>query len=161
MKKYSLFAAIMILFASFGFSMAQPDTKQVDKQVDKKDRVVKKYHREGRWSPYRDLNLTEEQQAKVDDLTKSMRKDLAPARTELIKKRMELDLLWMDDNPDAGKIKAMQKEIRDLRGTMEDKLTDLRLSILKLLTPEQRAELLTKQTQRNNFSRLKRGWSPR
>ena len=51
MKKYSLLAAIMILFASFGFAMAQPDTKQVDKQVDKKDRVARKYHREGRWSP--------------------------------------------------------------------------------------------------------------
>ena len=161
MKKYSLLAAIMILFASFGFAMAQPDTKQVDKQVDKKDRVARKYHREGRWSPNRGLNLTEEQQTKVDDLTKSMQKDLAPVRTELIKKRMELDLLWMDESPDADKIKAKQKEIRDLRGIMEDKLTDLRLSILKILTPEQRAELLAKQTQRNNFSRQKKGGPPK
>jgi Spy/CpxP family protein refolding chaperone len=161
MKKYSLFATIMLLVASFGLAVAQPDAEQVDKQVDKKDRVARKYHQEGRWSPYRGLNLTEEQQTKVDDLTKSMQKDLAPVRTELIKKRMELDLLWMDESPDADKIKAMQREIRDLRGIMEDKLTDLRLSILKILTPEQRAELLTKQTQRNNHSRLKRGWSPK
>ena len=157
MKKFTLLAAFMVLFASFGFALAQPD----DNQVDKKDRVARKYHHEGRWSPYRNLNLTPEQKAKLDALTESTQKELAPVRTELIKKRMELDLLWMDENPDADKIKAKQKEIRDLRGIMEDKLTDLRLNILNILTPEQRAELLTKQSQRNSFSRQKRGWSPK
>jgi Spy/CpxP family protein refolding chaperone len=157
MKKYSLLAAFMILFASFGFAMAQPDAKQ----VDQKNRVDRKYHHEGRWSPYRGLNLTAEQQTKVDALTESMQKELAPVRTELIKKRMELDLLWMDESPDADKIKAKQKEIRDLRGIMEDKLTDLRLSVLNLLTPEQRVELMTKQSKRSNLSRQKKGWSPK
>ena len=157
MKKYQLLAASMILLASFGFALAQPDAKP----VDKKDRVARKYHHEGRWSPYRNLNLTPEQKAKVDAMTESIQKELTPVRMEWIKKRMELDLLWMDESPDVDKIKAKQKEIRDLRGIIEDKLTDLRLSILDILTPEQRAELLTKQSQRNSFSRLKRGWSPK
>jgi Spy/CpxP family protein refolding chaperone len=159
MKKYSLIAAFMILFASFGFAMAQPDGKQ----VDKKDRVDRKYHHKekGRWSPYRGLNLTEEQKAKVDAMTESMQKELAPVRTELIKQRMELDLLWMDDSPNADKIKTKQKEIRDLRGIVEDKLTDLRLGVLEILTPEQRLELLTKKSKRNSFSRLKKERSPK
>jgi Spy/CpxP family protein refolding chaperone len=159
MKKYSLIAALMILFASFGFATAQPDGKQ----ADKKDRVDRKYHHKdkGRWSPYRGLNLTDEQRTKVDAMTESMQKELAPVRTELIKKRMELDLLWMDDSPNADKIKAKQKEIRELRGVMEDKLTDLRLSVLEILTPEQRLELLTKRSKRNSFSRLKEAWSPK
>ena len=159
MKKYSLIAAFMILFASFGFAMAQPDGKR----IDKKDRVDREYHHKdkGRWSPYRRLNLTEEQKAKVDAMTESMQKDLAPVRMELIKKRMELDLLWMDDSPNADKIKAKQKEIRDLRGITEDKLTDLRLSVLEILTPEQRLELLTKQSKRNSFSRVKKERSPK
>lgn len=157
MKKFTLLAAFMILLTSFGFALAQPDAKP----VDKKDRVARKYHHEGPWSFYRGLNLTEEQQTKIDALTQSTQKELAPVRTELIKKRMELNLLWMDENPDADKIKAKQKEIRDLRGIMEDKLTDLRLNVLNILTPEQRVELLTKQSQRNSFSRLKKGWSPK
>ena len=159
MKKYSLIAVFMILFASFGFAMAQPDGKQ----INKKDRVDRAYHHKdkGRWSSYRGLNLTEEQKAKVNAMTESMQKDLAPIRTELIKKRMELDLLWMDDTPNADKIKAKQKEIRDLRGIIEDKLTDLRLSVLEILTPEQRLELLTKQSKRNSFSRLKKERSPK
>ena len=157
MKKYQLLAASMILLASFGLALAQPDAKP----VDKKDRVARKYHHEGRWSPYRNLYLTPEQKAKVDAMTESIQKELTPVRMEWIKKRMELDLLWMDESPDVDKIKAKQKEIRDLRGIIEDKLTDLRLSILDILTPEQRAELLTKQSQRNSFSRLKRGWSPK
>lgn len=159
MKKYSLIAALMILFASFGFAVAQPDGTQ----VDKKDLVDRKYHYKdkGRWSPFRGLNLTEEQKAKVDAMTESMQKELAPIRMELIKKRMELDLLWMDDSPNADKIKAKQKEIRDLRGIMEDKLTDLRLSVLEILTPDQRLALLTKQSKRNNFSHLKKERSPK
>ena len=157
MKKYQLLAASMILLASFGLALAQPDAKP----VDKKDRVARKYHHEGRWSPYRNLYLTPEQKAKVDAMTESIQKELTPVRMEWIKKRMELDLLWMDESPDVDKIKAKQKEIRDLRGIIEDKLTDLRLSILDILTPEQRAELFTKQSQRNSFSRLKRGWSPK
>ena len=106
--------------------------------------------REGRRSPFSNLNLTEEQQGKIDTLRESLQKEMTPIRTDLIKKRMELDLLWMEDSPEADKIKAKQREIRDLKGKLEDRLTNHRLSFISILTPEQRAELLTKRAQRKS-----------
>ncbi len=137
MKKFTLFALLIILVTSFTIATAEPRGKPGGKD----------FGREGRRSPYANLDLTEEQKGKIDAMRESLQKEMAPIRTELIKKRMELNLLWMEDRPEADKIKAKQLEIRDLRGKMEDKLTDFRLSLNSILTPEQRAELLTRKSQ--------------
>jgi Spy/CpxP family protein refolding chaperone len=140
MKKFTLFAVMIILLASFTVAMAEPRGKPGGK--DGKD-----YGRDGRRSPFANLNLTEEQKGKIDAMRESLKKEMTPIRTDLIKKKMELDLLWMEDIPEGDKIKAKQKEIRDLRGTMEDRLTDFRLNVNSILTPEQRAELMAKRAQ--------------
>lgn len=92
---------------------------------------------------YRDLNLTEEQKRKVDDLKETLRNDIVPLRNEMVRKKTELKLLWMDANPDAEKIKSKQKEIRDLRAQIEDRLTDFRLALQQILTPEQRSKIIS------------------
>ncbi len=140
MKKLTLFAVLIILVASFTVAMAEPRGKQGGK--DGKD-----FGREGRRSPFANLNLTEEQKGKIDAMRESLQKEMTPIRTDMIKKRMELNLLWMEDSPEGDKIKAKQREIRDLRGTMEDTLTDFRLNVNSILTPEQRAELMAKRAQ--------------
>jgi Spy/CpxP family protein refolding chaperone len=140
MKKFTLFAVLIILVASFSVAMAEPRGKQGGK--DGKD-----YGREGRRSPFSNLNLTEEQQGKIDTLRESLQKEMTPIRTDMIKKRMELNLLWMEDSPEGKIIKFKQKEIRELKGIMENRLTDFRLSVNGILTPEQRAELMAKRAQ--------------
>ena len=150
MKKFTLFAVLIILVASFSVAMAETRGKQGGK--DGKD-----FGREGKRSPFANLNLTEEQKGKIDAMRKSLRKEVTPIRTDLIKKKMELDLLWMEDSPEGDKIKAKQKEIRELKGTMEDTLTDFRLNVNSLLTPEQLAELMAKRAQgKSSFSKDKR-----
>ncbi|MBW2065132.1 MAG: Spy/CpxP family protein refolding chaperone [Deltaproteobacteria bacterium] len=89
----------------------------------------------------KDVNLTEEQRGKIQSLRQSLKDDILPLRNEMIKKRTELKLLWMEDDPDGAKIKAKQREIRELRAKMEDRLTDFRLEFRKILTPEQRAKI--------------------
>jgi Spy/CpxP family protein refolding chaperone len=137
MKKFTLFAVLIILLASFTVAMAEPRGKPGGKD----------FGRDGRRSPFANLNLTEEQQGKIDAMRESLQKEMTPIRTDMIKKRMELNLLWMEDSPEGDKIKAKQKEIRELKGTMEDRLTDFRLSVNSILTPEQRAELMAKRAQ--------------
>jgi Spy/CpxP family protein refolding chaperone len=147
MKKFTLFAVLIILVASFTVAMAEPRGKPGGKD----------FGREGKRSPYANLNLTEEQKSKIDAMRESLRKEMTPIRTDLIKKKMELDLLWMEDSPEGDKIKAKQKEIRDLRGTIEDRLTDFRLNVNSILTPEQRAELMAKRAQgRSSFPKDKK-----
>jgi Spy/CpxP family protein refolding chaperone len=49
--------------------------------------------------------------------------------------------LWLQANPDKGKISAAQTELRTLRNEMEDKSTAFRLDLRKVLTPEQNEKL--------------------
>jgi Spy/CpxP family protein refolding chaperone len=67
---------------------------------------------------------------------------------EMVRKRLEMKLLWMAEDPDSVKIKAKQKEIQDLRGQLGEKMIDFRLAVRNILTPEQRSQLLA-----NRYSR--------
>ena len=87
------------------------------------------------------LNLTDEQTAKMNTLRETHLKDVKPLRDKMFSKRGDLRLLWLQQNPDQEKIVAVQKEIRNLRDQMQDKMTVYRLNVLKVLTPEQQEKL--------------------
>jgi Spy/CpxP family protein refolding chaperone len=86
-------------------------------------------------------NLTAEQSSKITALREAHLKGIEPLQQGLLTKRTELRALWQSSNPDEAAIKAKQKEILDLRSQLQDKATDLRLEIRKLLTPEQQAQM--------------------
>ena len=86
------------------------------------------------------LNLTEEQTEKIRALREAHLKDVKPLQEKMFSKRGDLRLLWLQANPDQGKILALQKEIRSLRDQMDDKRISHRLAVLKVLTPEQQAK---------------------
>ena len=56
-------------------------------------------------------------------------------------KRGDLKMLWLDKNPNQTKILAVQKEIRNLRGQIQDRATKYRLSVMKELTTEQQDKI--------------------
>jgi Spy/CpxP family protein refolding chaperone len=87
------------------------------------------------------LNLTDDQKAKIEALQDANDKATRPVREKIFDKSVELRRLWLQANPDKGKISAAQKELRTLRNEMEDKTTALRLDINKVLTPEQKDKL--------------------
>lgn len=92
-----------------------------------------------------DLNLTEEQTTKINALRNTHLKEIKPLQDMLFSKGGELRLLWLQTDPDRDKVMVMQKEIRTLRDQMQDKSTDYRLAILKILTPQQRNKLLSRR----------------
>lgn len=87
------------------------------------------------------LNLTPEQTAKVANMREEIIKQTAPIKEKLFAKRNELKQLWLQSAPDEAKIVAAQKESRELRGQLQDKMTTFRLEVAKLLTTEQRDKL--------------------
>ncbi len=87
----------------------------------------------------RGLNLTPEQQAKIDELRAVYLKDTKPLRDRMFSRRGDLRLLWAETNPDQAKIAAVQKDIRALRDQLQDKRTAYLLDVRKTLTPEQQA----------------------
>ena len=86
------------------------------------------------------LGLTAEQIEKIKALREAHLKDVKPLQEKMFSKRGDLRLLWLQANPDQGKILALQKEIRSLRDQMDDKRVSHRLAVLKVLTPEQQAK---------------------
>ncbi len=87
------------------------------------------------------LNLTNDQKAKIEALQEDFFKASKAVREKIFDKSVELRRLWLTPNPDKNKIETVQKELRTLRGQMEDKMTALKLNINNLLTPEQKEKL--------------------
>ena len=89
------------------------------------------------------LNLTPEQQTKMNDLRTQFWKDTINLRNEMQTKRLELRTLWTNPAPDKDKITAKQKELNVLREKLQAKKTEYKLEARKNLTPEQAAQIGT------------------
>ncbi|MDP2645086.1 MAG: Spy/CpxP family protein refolding chaperone [Desulfobacterales bacterium] len=83
------------------------------------------------------LRLTPEQTARIRSLRESYLIDREQSRSQLVNKRMELRLLWMQVNADPAKIKDKQREIDALREQRQEKRTSYQFEFRKILTPEQ------------------------
>lgn len=88
-----------------------------------------------------DLNLSEEQKTQIVSLREAFQKDIKPFRDKLFSKRGDLKLLWQDKSPNQTKIMATQKQVRTLRGQIQDRATVYRLAVRKVLTAEQRDKI--------------------
>jgi Spy/CpxP family protein refolding chaperone len=97
------------------------------------------YGPRGSWGPA--LNLTAEQNQKIQALNESFFKETLPLRNEMQTKHLELRTLWAQTEPDQEKILAKQKEIDALKTQLQEKATKNRLEMRKVLTPEQQAQL--------------------
>ena len=86
------------------------------------------------------LNLTPEQNQKIQAMNEAFFKETIPLRNDLMAKQLELKGLWGQTTPDQEKILAKQKEINALRAQMQEKGTKHRLEMRKVLTPEQVAK---------------------
>ncbi|HOX43531.1 MAG TPA: Spy/CpxP family protein refolding chaperone [Myxococcota bacterium] len=106
------------------------------------------------------LGLDEAQQKQVEALRADHQKAVEPARAKLDALRAEMQALWQAERPDRGAILAKQDEMEKQRALLREARVDLRLSIQKLLTPEQRAkaaELQKDRPGRGKFGRGKHG----
>ena len=104
-----------------------------------------------------DLDLAPEQTKKVQSLTESFYKALAPLRTQKFQLHTELRLLWMQEKPDIEKIKAKQKDLHDLKWRILEKVTDYRFAFREILTPEQLSKFLVQRCNRP-FGPRRGGW---
>ncbi len=91
-------------------------------------------------NPGRFSNLTPEQKAKFQELSRKFNEETAQLRGTLLTKRLELQSLWTNPNADPKAIMDKEKELRDLQNQMKDKAVQVKLEARKFLTPEQIAE---------------------
>jgi Spy/CpxP family protein refolding chaperone len=94
-------------------------------------------HGEKSWGQGKRLNLTPEQKAKFQELRRKFIVENAQLIGALVAKRLELKSLWTDPKADSGAILAKERELRDLKNRMKDKIVQYRLEARNSLTPEQ------------------------
>ena len=94
-------------------------------------------HPQESWGPGKDLSLTPDQKAQLQELHRKFRQENAQLFGALMTKRLELQSLWTDSKADPKVILDKEKELRDLQNQMKDKIVQSTLEARKLLTPEQ------------------------
>lgn len=85
----------------------------------------------------RQLNLTEEQVAQIRALRESFRQETLPMRDALMMKRFRLRDRFLDPQADASQILAAQREVSEMEGKLQERVTLFQFEIRKILTPEQ------------------------
>jgi len=88
------------------------------------------------WSK-EDLNLSKEQEKKLQSLELNFEKEITKLSSEIRTKQLELRELWISDTPDESKINAKIEEIGKLRTEIDKKRTGHLLEVKKVLTEEQ------------------------
>jgi len=89
------------------------------------------------------LNLSNEQIQRLEALHEGFLKETISMRNDLALKQIELRTLWLQTNPEEGKILAKEKDVNALRGEIQEKATKYLLEGRKVLTPAQQAEATT------------------
>ena len=132
MKRISFLATLVILLTSATFVMAGPQDKRRGMKPGwgMDDSILSK------------LDLTAEQLEKIRVLRESFQKGMTPLLSQLFEKRAEIRLLWMQIKLDPVKIKAIEKEVHNLKGHLNEKSTDYRLAFRDILTPEQSSKFV-------------------
>ena len=85
-------------------------------------------------------NLTAEQSAQIKALQEAFLKETEPLQKEMAAKGSELRGYRFAPNSDAATARAKQEELFALRTQFQEKLTNLRAEVQKVLTPEQLAQ---------------------
>ena len=83
------------------------------------------------------LNLSAEQQKKMDALHQGCWKECAPLGNRIEQKQVELKGLLLEAKPDADKARKLLKEISQLQLQLNEKRLSCQLEARKILAPEQ------------------------
>lgn len=83
-------------------------------------------------------NLTQEQRSQLEQLDRKFYDETANLRNDIWAKSAELNTLLNSSNPDPEKVKALQREISDLRATLDEKRLSYELEARKI-NPEPRS----------------------
>jgi Spy/CpxP family protein refolding chaperone len=98
------------------------------------------YDKKGELALFAKLNLTNEQKARIEAIREAQLAIIKPFHEQILSKRSDLKLLWLQPNPDKGKILSAQKEIRGIRDQIEDATITYRVDVFNVLTPEQQVK---------------------
>ena len=95
----------------------------------------------GAGEPGQALNLTPEQETKLNELRTKFREENAQLIGAMATKRIELQSLWSNPKEGDQAIQEKEKELRELQNQMKDQAIQMKLEAREFLTPEQMAQM--------------------
>ena len=84
---------------------------------------------------YAAANLTADQAAQLQTLRESFQKEIEPLQKEMFAKRSEMRSLWGASPTDEGRIAALQKDLLELQGKVQERRLQFNLECRKIATP--------------------------
>ncbi len=112
----------------------------------KGDRFERRGERGLRWLKH--LDLTAEQKTRIDALKADSGKTTEPLLEEVRTLRQQMRAAWQADSPNEGTLLSLHRRIHEIQGKLAEERIQLRLDILAVLTPAQRAEIKSLRAQR-------------
>jgi len=83
------------------------------------------------------LNLTGEQKEKIADLRLTFKEETLDLRTQLTRKRLEIQKLLLEESPDLTTVYALVDEMAPIQAEIQKKAIEFRFKLKDLLTEEQ------------------------
>jgi len=83
------------------------------------------------------LNLTGEQKEKIADLRLTFKEETLDLRTQLTRKRLEIQKLLLEESPDLTRVYGLVGEMAPIQAEIQKKAIEFRLKLKSLLTKEQ------------------------
>lgn len=87
------------------------------------------------------LNLTAEQKEKIANLRLTFKEETLELRTELTRKRLEIQKLLLEESPNLTRVYALVDEMAPIQAEIQKKALEFRLKLKSLLTKEQLEKL--------------------
>jgi len=89
---------------------------------------------------FKDLDLSQDQETKIDAMHLEMQKEMIPLRNKLDNLRSELHLLMTEEKADQGAIDSKIEAMSQVRTAIQKKKTAHHLAVRSLLNKEQRVK---------------------
>jgi Spy/CpxP family protein refolding chaperone len=101
----------------------------------------------------KELGLNDEQMKKIAAINNDHHKKMLEFREKIAPKEIQLERMLLEDQVDLGKVKALLREISDLKVEVHMLMIQHRLDIEKVLTPEQKEKM--KQHRKHMMKKMK------
>jgi Spy/CpxP family protein refolding chaperone len=134
MRKILFISLLSLFLPAAALAQGPPEGKGPDFQ-GRRGMMGPMHHPMEDWA--RQLNLTEEQTAKLQALRESYLRSTLVWRDSLVIKRFDLRDLLRDPQSDSSQVMAKQREISDLESKIQERAVLHQLEMRKVLTPEQ------------------------
>jgi protein CpxP len=125
-------------------------------EIEGREKRGKGFHDKGMRGLSR-LDLTAEQKTRIEAIREDHRKSTETLKKQVRDLKEQMRGLWQATTPDEGAILSLHRQIHKIKGELAEYRIQMRIDMLAILTPEQRAEMRSFKGQPGERRKGRRG----